>query len=499
MAIAGLAILILYLTAAVAAPLISPYDPRNSIVSGNRDPPSWYRYFGEGARLSENWALESNPGFSTDPLSPSQGWQFHPGSSPQRATGLSAIFDPTTSSVGSGGSIQISLSRSSTTPAGSYSGTFEKQFHWPYTGSPARFLGTIAVMAQTASPTEPVRVTVYVRNIATGNRFNLTDNTPGNLTNTSLGATFNLSWGSYPITNSTGWLRPIIDSSLQSFSTIINAGDAPPARLVFPGAGDYAFGVEVVLTNNQSSTQPLKIYVDEMNISLYGTSWGIMGTDYLGRDIFSELIYGARISLLVGLLAAGIGIAVGLIVGLAAGYFGKFVDEVLMRFTDMLLVLPTLPLLIILVSVTGGRSTLAILIAVIGLLGWMGFARVVRAQVLTLKERPFVEAARAAGAGTGHITVKHIIPNIVGLIYVNLALAVPGAILSEAALSFLGLGDPSVVSWGQMLNEVETNAAQYAWWWVIPPGLSIALVSISFVLIGFSLDTIFNPRLRQRR
>ena len=185
-----------------------------------------------------------------------------------------------------------------------------------------------------------------------------------------------------------------------------------------------------------------------------------------------------------------------------AGYLGKVVDEVLMRFTDMLLVIPGLPLLIVLVAVIGnslGPNRLFVLILIIGFLGWMGFARVVRAQVLSLRERPFVEAAKAAGAGAGHITSRHIIPNIVGLIYVNLALAVPGAILTEAALSFLGLGDVSVLSWGRMLNLVEENGAQQIWWWVLPPGISIALVSLAFVMIGFSLDTLFNPRLRQRR
>jgi peptide/nickel transport system permease protein len=250
----------------------------------------------------------------------------------------------------------------------------------------------------------------------------------------------------------------------------------------------------------------LTVYVDDMNLRLIGTSWGLMGSDWYGYDIATQVIYGARISLEVGLLSAFIGIVVGLGVGLMAGYLGKVVDEVLMRFTDMLLVIPGLPLLIVLVAVLGnslGSSRLFVLILVIGFLGWMGFARVVRAQVLSLKERPFVEAAKAAGAGTAHITIKHIVPNIVGLIYVNLALAVPAAILSEAALSFLGLGDPTVISWGYMLNECCAPGAgagtPQIWWWVLPPGISIALVSLAFVMIGFSLDTLFNPRLRERR
>jgi peptide/nickel transport system permease protein len=168
-----------------------------------------------------------------------------------------------------------------------------------------------------------------------------------------------------------------------------------------------------------------------------------------------------------------------------------------MRFTDMMLVIPTLPLLIVLIAVLG-PSTLNIII-IIGFLGWMGFARVIRSQVLSLRERPFIEAARAAGSGTGHILTKHVFPNIVSLTYVNLALSVPGAILAEAALSFLGLGDPSNISWGQILNRAVVAAAVNKWWIIIPPGLAIAVVSTSFVFMGYALDEIFNPRLRRRR
>jgi peptide/nickel transport system permease protein len=184
-----------------------------------------------------------------------------------------------------------------------------------------------------------------------------------------------------------------------------------------------------------------------------------------------------------------------------AGFLGKFVDEVLMRFTDMMLVIPALPLLIVLVAVLG--TNIWNLILIIGFLGWMGFARVVRSQVLTLRERPFVEAAKASGAGPGRIIVKHIFPNIVSLTYVNLALSVPGAILTESALAFLGLSDPSVVSWGNMFQQLQTSGELIhfppLWWWVLPPGFSIALVSLSFILIGYALDEIFNPRLRKRR
>jgi peptide/nickel transport system permease protein len=170
-----------------------------------------------------------------------------------------------------------------------------------------------------------------------------------------------------------------------------------------------------------------------------------------------------------------------------------------MRFNDMILVIPVLPLLIVLLAVLSPNINNIILI--IGLLGWNGFARVVRSQVLSLRERPFIEAAKAAGAGTTHILTRHIVPNIVTLIYVNLALSVPAAILTEAALSFLGLYDPNAVSWGRTINESLGGGTALGglWWWILPPGFAIAILSLSFILLGYGLDEIFNPKLRRRR
>jgi len=239
------------------------------------------------------------------------------------------------------------------------------------------------------------------------------------------------------------------------------------------------------------------VYIDDFTIRLYGNAYGLFGTDYNGRDIFSQLIYGARISLFVGLLSAILSVVVGLFVGLVAGYVGGAADEIIMRLTDGLLVLPGLPLLLVLIAVLG--PSIWNLIMVIGVLGWMGFARTVRSQTLSLKERPFVEAAKAIGASKWHIILRHILPNVMSLVYVSLALSVPGAILSEAALSFLGLFDPSVISWGRMLHDVQEFQGFEKWWWVVPPGISIALVSLSFILLGYALDETLNPRLRQRR
>ncbi len=201
--------------------------------------------------------------------------------------------------------------------------------------------------------------------------------------------------------------------------------------------------------------------------------------------------------MVVGLVSALLGIGVGLIVGLLAGLMGGIVDQILMRITDIFLTIPFLPLAIILVVILSpGELTI---ITIIAFFSWMGFARVIRSQVLTLRERPFIEAARAAGAGNGRILSRHLFPNLIGLTYVNLALSVPGSILTYAALAFLGLGPPNIESWGKILNDNFLVSATADWWWVIPPGFAIALVSLSFVLIGYALDEMFNPKLRRRR
>jgi len=440
MATLGVIILGLFIFSALAAPILTPYDPETSQVAGPLAHPVWFTYFSEGARLSQNLNLESQPTFTSDPFNDQ--WTFT-----SSDNNLGASFFPGFSSggvsTGSRGSIRIVLDRGSSTTAGVYTAKLERPFYWPYSSSPASFTGSLSIQTPNASSVQPVYTTVYLKNIDNGQVYNLTDNAVGR----------NLSWGQYPLNASqTGcWLagqsstqscwRSPSDIGGDATKTVLRSNilNLSPSDEIFSAPGHFVYGVVIGITNAQMGNGPLNVFVDQANLQLYGTAWGLLGTDYQGRDVFTQVIYGARISLMVGLLSAAIGIVVGLIVGLAAGYMGKFVDEALMRFTDMLLVLPTLPLIIILVAVTAGRSTIFVLITIIGLLGWMGFARVVRSQVLTLKERPYVEAAKASGGGVSYILGKHIIPNIIGLIYVNLALAVPGAILSEAALSFLGL------------------------------------------------------------
>jgi len=220
------------------------------------------------------------------------------------------------------------------------------------------------------------------------------------------------------------------------------------------------------------------------------------------------LIYGSRVSLFIGVLSAIFSTLIGLFVGLVAGYVGGVVDEGLMRFADLLLVMPTLPLFIVLVvalRAVGVFMSLWNLIIIITLFGWMSFSRTVRSMVLSLRERAFVEAAKASGAGTMHIITRHILPNVFALVYITLATSVPGAIVLEASLSWLGLGDPLIPSWGKILYDfnasglaVTKGVADY-WYWLFPACIAIAVLAAAFILMGYAMDEILNPRLRERR
>ncbi len=227
-----------------------------------------------------------------------------------------------------------------------------------------------------------------------------------------------------------------------------------------------------------------------------GEFW--LGTDERGRSIVTLLIWGARISLLVGLLATLISMLIGTTMGLAAGFFEGWPARVLFRVTEWFLVIPFIPLAIVLASVLG-RSLLNIVI-VIGVTGWAGTALLIRSQTLSIKERPYLERAKVLGAGRWHQMTRHILPNVMPMVFANTTLTVALAILAETTLSFLGLGDPTRVSWGSMLESAFSIGAMTtgAWWYIVPPGVCVVLVVLSFTLVGQALEEIFNPRLRRR-
>jgi peptide/nickel transport system permease protein len=224
----------------------------------------------------------------------------------------------------------------------------------------------------------------------------------------------------------------------------------------------------------------------------------LFGTDYLGRSVAVQFVYGSRVSLFVGLMATVLTIAIGSIVGIVAGFFGGWTDSVLMRITDWFLVIPFLPLAIVLASVLG-RNVWNI-IFVIGITSWPSTSRIVRSQVLTVKERLYVDRARALGATRSHVIARHVLPNVSPLILASATLAVPISILTETTLAFLGLGDPTEASWGKTLEESFQRGAisNGAWWYYLPAGIGIVLVVLAFTLFGRALEEILDPRLRER-
>ena len=219
------------------------------------------------------------------------------------------------------------------------------------------------------------------------------------------------------------------------------------------------------------------------------------GTDSLGRDLFSRIIYAARIALLIGIVAVGIASLIGIALGAIAGYFGGKIDTVIMRFTDVMLCFPSLFLILSVVAIVG--PGIFNIMVIIGLTSWMGIARLLRAEVLSLKTREFVLASRALGRSNFYIITKHLIPNGIGPVLVNFVFGVAGAILTETGLSFLGLGvQPPDPSWGNILIDGRA-ALGVAWWIILFPGLAILITVLSFNLFGEGLRDALNPRLRK--
>ena len=236
--------------------------------------------------------------------------------------------------------------------------------------------------------------------------------------------------------------------------------------------------------------------IDVYNVIAAPNSAHLFGTDELGRDVLSRMIWGSRVSLAVGFIAVGISITIGIIIGCLAGFYGKAVDAILMRFVDIMLCFPTLFLILAVIAIVG--PSIWIIMIVIGVTSWMDVSRLVRAEILTLKERDFVAAARAGGAGDFRIIFRHILPNALSPVFVSATLGIAGAILLESGLSFLGLGvQPPDASWGNILTSGKDYITIGAWWLSLFPGFAILITVLSYNLVGEGLRDALDPRLWQ--
>ncbi len=459
---AGLVLLLLFIGMAVLAPYITPYDPIYTMQLANfRAKPQWL-----DPTLPPNLYPVDDPGFGT--ASSLSEWTTTAEGAAISWTNSKGYPGIPLVEEGSGdGAIEVT---GAINDAGIVS--MEKSYQYTYK-PPRRFNVHIAYMAE-VSGDAVWSIQVLVKQV---------DGTLLTL------------WDSGSQRQSQTWVvpKPFIDTNdailrMKLFGSILS-----DASKIFPQEGNYGLIIRVQTLSEGGS---VKVYVDDINARIWGESFGWLGTDNYGRDIFTQLMHGSRISILIGLFSAVIAVVLGVLVGLSSGYLGGWVDEVLMRVNDILLTIPGLPFLIVLTAVLG--PTIMSVIILIGFLGWMGIARLIRSQVLTLKTKTFVEASKASGGNTWHIISRHLIPNVMTMAYTQLALTVPGAIVTEAALSFLGLGDPFLQTWGKMLHDVQYYGAVAEWWWAVPPGLCIALLSMSFVFIGYALDDIFNPKLRGR-
>jgi len=257
-----------------------------------------------------------------------------------------------------------------------------------------------------------------------------------------------------------------------------------------PLKGNYIFSIDTLSIDSQPENLESKLIIG-------GKAFGIMGTDELRRDLAVGLLWGTPLALFIGLVVSIASVVMGLLYGVYAGFKGKKTDEVMMRFNDIIYALPALPFLIIL-SVTISNS-IFVLVGFLMVFGWVGVAKVSRSMSLQIKIKGYVDAANMMGQKDSKIVLKHILPQLFPYAFASIAISVPAAITTEAGLSFLGLGDPSFPTWGQILHDANTFGASSRglWWWIMPPGIMIAITGLAFVFIGNALDAIVNPKLKR--
>jgi ABC-type dipeptide/oligopeptide/nickel transport system permease subunit len=290
-----------------------------------------------------------------------------------------------------------------------------------------------------------------------------------------------------------------ISESTKAANELCSTYNLSPAEQIFTKKGNYTLRLTLIVQPFSEDANLSISFDPQSRFRVWGLVHGALGSDGYGKDVFTQLVYGARISLIVGSLAAILATSLEIVFGVTAGYLGGIVDELTMRVVDVLLCLPVLPLLLALSAYF--RPNVYFIVLIIAIFGWQGGARVIRSRVLTLREMPFVESAKSSGASDSYLIFRHLIPNVFPIAIASMILAVPAAVITEAALSFLGFGDPTAPTWGKMLQEASDSGAfsQLAWHYVLPPGFAITILCVAFVFVGHALDEIVNPRLRRRR
>ncbi len=496
---AGLVIIVFFVVLAIFAPILAPVPPVNHQVASAFDVPVWAKVFPQYSDLPVDTVPVSSYGFADQSalaswtLEGSYNGRIVPGIGPSSAFPGSILINasvPENSTQGTdpfirGAQVYFSMSQ-----------PFNFSGH-----PPSHFDASTTLEVLKMTNVSYVYINFMITNPA-GYNFSM-----GSTIGETLAQTITLSKESLG-----SWQEVDVTSGLLFTSGIpIWQNSTDPSALVFNGTGTYRFTVQILGLRTPGTNHPaVSFYLASGSLHLLGGAYGYLGTDNLGNDVWSQLVWGSQVSLVIGIVS-GIGaVALGALAGIAAGYLGGLWDEILSRFTDFILVIPFLPLLFIVTTIIADNPVLRAqiyvwLIVVFVVVSWPFIAKIIRSQVLSVKERPYVEASRAVGGGTGHIIRRHILPNVMGLVYSQVALNVGGFILLDAALDFLTSATHTLttVSWGIMLTyslpyAVGNSTAGYVWWWFLPPGISIGALSLAFVLVGYALDSIFNPRLRAR-
>ncbi|MBL8967761.1 MAG: ABC transporter permease [Spirochaetaceae bacterium] len=289
-------------------------------------------------------------------------------------------------------------------------------------------------------------------------------------------------------------LERLDGSSLEP--TAILFAEAEPGLTTAPRAlkGKYRITLETIVVDGaEPASEPVP-----PRLAVVGRVSGLLGTDAQKRDLFSGAVAGVRYALLIGFLTALVSVAVGVVYGALSAYAGGLVDAAMQRFFEIMSSMPLLPFMIVLSAIF--KPSIVTMIVLMVLFFWTGSVKTVRSMALQIKEETYIEAAKALGAGGPRILFRHIVPILVPYSFASMALAVPGAIVYEATVSLLGLGDASIVTWGQILHDALSGGAVLngVWWWVVPPGLLIALMGMTFAFLGFAMDKILHPKLRTR-